>query len=60
MKTALLACGVNTGVGAVVDTGQVKPGSSVVVIGLGGVGLNAVQGQSWLEPARSLQWTFWM
>ena len=43
-KAALLACGVITGVGAVVNTGQVKPGSSVVVIGLGGVGLNAVQG----------------
>src|SRR5437588_9381683 len=43
-KAALLACGVITGVGAVVNTGQVKPGSCVVVIGLGGVGLNAVQG----------------
>ncbi|HEX6108130.1 MAG TPA: zinc-binding dehydrogenase, partial [Ktedonobacteraceae bacterium] len=43
-KAALLACGVITGVGAVVNTGQVKPGSSVVVIGLGGVGLNAIQG----------------
>ena len=43
-KAALLGCGVITGVGAVVNTGQVKPGSSVVVIGLGGVGLNAVQG----------------
>jgi Zn-dependent alcohol dehydrogenase len=43
-RAALLACGVITGVGAVVNTGQVKPGSSVVVIGLGGVGLNAVQG----------------
>ena len=41
---ALLACGVITGVGAVVNTAQVKPGSNVVVIGLGGVGLNAVQG----------------
>ena len=41
---ALLACGVITGVGAVVNTAQVKPGSSVVVIGVGGVGLNAVQG----------------
>ena len=43
-KAALLACGVITGVGAVVNTGQVRPGNSVVVIGLGGVGLNAVQG----------------
>ncbi len=38
-KAALLACGVITGVGSVVNTGQVKPGSSVVVIGLGGVGV---------------------
>jgi NDMA-dependent alcohol dehydrogenase len=41
---ALLACGVITGVGAVVNTAQVKTGSSVAVIGAGGVGLNAVQG----------------
>ena len=40
----LLACGVITGYGAVVNTAQVRPGSSVVVIGVGGVGLNAVQG----------------
>jgi S-(hydroxymethyl)glutathione dehydrogenase / alcohol dehydrogenase len=41
---ALLACGVITGVGAVVNTVQVATGSKVVVIGTGGVGLNAVQG----------------
>lgn len=41
---ALLACGVITGVGAVRNTAQVAAGSSVVVIGTGGVGLNAVQG----------------
>lgn len=40
----LLACGVITGVGAAMNTGKVKPGSSVVVIGAGGVGLNAIQG----------------
>ena len=40
----LLACGVITGIGAVINTAQVKPGSNVVVIGVGGVGLNAVQG----------------
>jgi Zn-dependent alcohol dehydrogenase len=40
----LLACGVITGLGAVVNTARVEPGSSVVVIGIGGVGLNAVQG----------------
>jgi len=43
-RACLLACGVITGVGAVVNTAQVRPGSSVVVIGVGGVGLNAVQG----------------
>jgi Zn-dependent alcohol dehydrogenase len=41
---ALLACAVVTGVGAVVNTAAVAPGSSVVVLGCGGVGLNAVQG----------------
>ncbi len=43
-RAALLACGVITGVGAVVNTAQVKAGSSVVVIGVGGVGLNTLQG----------------
>jgi Zn-dependent alcohol dehydrogenase len=43
-RAALLACGVITGVGAVVNTAQVRPGANVVVIGTGGVGLNAVQG----------------
>ncbi len=43
-RAALLACGVITGFGAVVNTAQVKPLSSVVVVGTGGVGLNAVQG----------------
>lgn len=41
---ALLGCGVLTGVGAVMNGIQVKPGSVVVVIGCGGVGLNVVQG----------------
>lgn len=41
---ALLACGVITGFGAVVRTAGVRPGETVVVIGAGGVGLNAVQG----------------
>jgi len=41
---ALLACGVLTGFGAVVNTAQVPPGSSVAVIGIGGVGMNAIQG----------------
>ena len=41
---ALLACGVITGLGAVTNTVQVETGSHVVVIGTGGVGLNAIQG----------------
>ena len=41
---SLLACGVITGVGAVVNTARVPPGSSVVVVGVGGVGLNSIQG----------------
>lgn len=40
---ALVGCGVITGVGAVINTAQVEAGSSVVVLGLGGVGINAVQ-----------------
>ncbi|MCO6383520.1 alcohol dehydrogenase catalytic domain-containing protein [Oceanicola sp. 502str15] len=43
-SACLLACGVITGVGAVVNTAKVRPGETVVVIGAGGVGLNAIQG----------------
>lgn len=43
-RASLLACGVITGAGAVINTAKVRPGESVVVIGTGGVGLNAVQG----------------
>ena len=43
-SASLLACGVITGVGAVTNTAKVPSGSSVVVIGTGGVGLNSVQG----------------
>ncbi len=43
-RASLLACGVITGLGAVVNTARVSSGSSVVVIGAGGVGLNSVQG----------------
>jgi len=43
-SAALIACGVLTGLGAVVNTANVKAGSSAVVIGCGGVGLNAIQG----------------
>ncbi len=40
----LLGCGVTTGIGAVLFTAKVRPGDSVVVFGLGGVGLSAIQG----------------
>jgi S-(hydroxymethyl)glutathione dehydrogenase/alcohol dehydrogenase len=40
---ALLGCAVTTGVGAVVNTAQLRPGSSVLVVGCGGVGLNVIQ-----------------
>lgn len=43
-SASLLACGVITGLGAVTQTAKVSAGSSVVVIGTGGVGLNSIQG----------------
>lgn len=51
-SASLLACGVLTGFGAVTNTASVTPGSSVAVIGVGGVGLSAVQGAASLgcEP----------
>ena len=41
---ALIGCGVMTGVGAAINTAQIKPGSSVIVFGAGGVGVAAIQG----------------
>ena len=43
-SACLLSCGVLTGVGAAVNTARVRPGEDAVVIGAGGVGLNAIQG----------------
>lgn len=43
-KVCLLGCGITTGIGAVLNTAKVEPGSTVVVFGLGGVGLSAIQG----------------
>lgn len=43
-RAALLGCCVPTGVGAVVNTGNVRPGQSVAVFGCGGIGLNSIQG----------------
>ena len=43
-KICYIGCGVTTGVGAVINTAKVRPGSNVVVFGLGGIGLNVIQG----------------
>jgi S-(hydroxymethyl)glutathione dehydrogenase/alcohol dehydrogenase len=43
-KVCYIGCGVTTGLGAVINTAKVKPGDNVVVFGLGGIGLNVVQG----------------
>ncbi len=43
-KICYIGCGVTTGIGAVITTAQVEPGANVVVFGLGGIGLNVVQG----------------
>src|ERR1700691_5899309 len=43
-KACYIGCGVTTGVGAVIKTAKVEPGAHVVVFGLGGIGLNVVQG----------------
>jgi S-(hydroxymethyl)glutathione dehydrogenase/alcohol dehydrogenase len=43
-KVCYIGCGVTTGIGAVVYTAGVEPGSNIVVFGLGGIGLNVVQG----------------
>ncbi len=51
-EACLLACGVITGVGAVVNTARLRPGASVAVIGAGGVGLNAIQGAVLAGAAR--------
>jgi S-(hydroxymethyl)glutathione dehydrogenase / alcohol dehydrogenase len=43
-KVCYIGCGVTTGIGAVVFTARVEPGSTIAVFGLGGIGLNVVQG----------------
>jgi S-(hydroxymethyl)glutathione dehydrogenase/alcohol dehydrogenase len=43
-KVCYIGCGVTTGIGAVVNTAKVEPGSNCVVFGLGGIGLNVIQG----------------
>jgi len=43
-KVCYIGCGVTTGIGAVIYTAKVEPGTNVVVFGLGGIGLNVIQG----------------
>src|ERR1700754_104375 len=43
-KVCYIGCGVTTGIGAVINTAKVEPGSKCIVFGLGGIGLNVIQG----------------
>jgi S-(hydroxymethyl)glutathione dehydrogenase/alcohol dehydrogenase len=51
-KVCLLGCGITTGIGAVLNTAKVQPGSSVAVFGLGGIGLSVVQGAVMAKASR--------
>jgi S-(hydroxymethyl)glutathione dehydrogenase/alcohol dehydrogenase len=51
-KACLLGCGITTGVGAVLNTAKVEPGSTVAVFGLGGIGLSVIQGAVIAKAAR--------
>ena len=51
-KVCYIGCGVTTGVGAVLNTAKVETGSTVVVFGLGGIGLNVIQGCRLVGAAR--------
>ncbi len=65
-KICYIGCGVTTGIGAVIYTAKVWPGANVVVFGLGGIGLNVIQGARMvgadkiigvdLNPAASAPW----
>ena len=51
-KICLLGCGVTTGIGAVLNTAKVEPGSTVAVFGLGGIGLSCIQGAVMAQASR--------
>ena len=51
-SAALLGCGATTGLGAAMNTAKVEPGTTVAVIGCGGIGLNAIQGAALCGAAR--------
>lgn len=52
MQMCLLGCTVTTGIGAVLNTARVEPGSTVAVFGLGGIGLSAIQGAVMAQASR--------
>jgi S-(hydroxymethyl)glutathione dehydrogenase / alcohol dehydrogenase len=51
-KVCLLGCGITTGIGAVINTAKVQPGSTVAIFGLGGVGLSCIQGAVMAKAGR--------
>ena len=51
-KVCLLGCGITTGIGAVINTAKVQPGTTVAVFGLGGVGLSVIQGAVMAKAGR--------
>ncbi|TNE44555.1 MAG: S-(hydroxymethyl)glutathione dehydrogenase/class III alcohol dehydrogenase [Deltaproteobacteria bacterium] len=51
-KVCLLGCGITTGVGAVLNTAKVEPGSTVAVFGCGGIGLSVIQGAVMAKASR--------
>ncbi|WMS87459.1 S-(hydroxymethyl)glutathione dehydrogenase/class III alcohol dehydrogenase [Pleionea litopenaei] len=51
-KVCLLGCGITTGIGAVLNTAKVEPGSTVAIFGLGGIGLSAIQGAVMAKAGR--------
>ncbi len=53
-KVCLLGCGITTGIGAVLNTAKVQPGSTVAVFGLGGIGLSVIQGAVMAKAKRIL------
>jgi S-(hydroxymethyl)glutathione dehydrogenase/alcohol dehydrogenase len=51
-KVCLLGCGITTGIGAVMNTAKVEPGSTVAIFGMGGIGLSVVQGAVMAKASR--------
>lgn len=51
-KVCLLGCGITTGIGAVMNTAKIEPGSTVAIFGMGGIGLSVVQGAVMAKASR--------